>query len=272
METKHGKHILKEDKQKRAEKYRPQTKRTDNDDSRWVLESLTPSISSDSGVWTPSHGFDYKPKLLEDPRNNQSSKENIPLLEPIPIPLLNVEEVNFPNRTDKLLGKDHKWETHVAQQVPLPRTRSPCPSINQTGSMEQLETMMEDDMDIRDLSERPVNDLRPSKPPRKTTVICQNLIPPPGCPDYVAMNHAVMGIPKPTLPEIRLLLLEKKNVSRGWPTCLPRSPPKTTFQNNDIYARSIMSSKNLYEEPQKMKMQEEQGPKEKICMYFISLI
>ena len=120
-------------------------------------------------------------------------------MEPIPIPILNVEEVDFLNRTDRLLGKDHKWETHIAQQVPLPRTSSPYPSVNQPRSMEQLETMMDDDMDVRDFSSRPTNDLRPPKPPRKTQVIHQNLIPPPGCPDYVAMNHAIMGIPKPTL-------------------------------------------------------------------------
>ena len=144
METKYGKHTLKEDKEKRTEKYRPWTRRTHNDDSRWVLESLTPSISSDSGAWTPTHGFDYKPKLFEGPRNSQSSKENIPPLEPIPIPILNVEELDFLNRTDRLLRKDHKWETHIAQQVPLPRTSSPCPSVNQPGPMEQLKTMMDD--------------------------------------------------------------------------------------------------------------------------------
>ena len=199
-------------------KCRPWTKKTDNDDSRWVLESLIPSISSDSGAWTPSHGFDYKLKLL-------------PILETASL-------ANFLNRTDKLLGKYHKWETHVAQQVPLPRTSSPCPSISQTRSMEQLETVTEDNMDIRDFSKRPTNDLRPSKQTRKTKVIHQNLISPPGCPDYVVMNHAVMSIPKPTLPEIRLHLPEKKKVPRGWPTCLKRSPPKATFQNNDIYARS----------------------------------
>ena len=92
IETTHGKHTLKEDKEKRMEKYRPWTKRTDNDNSRWVLESLTPSLSSNSGAWTPCHGFDYKTKLFDDPRNSQSSKENIPLLEPVPIPLLNIEE------------------------------------------------------------------------------------------------------------------------------------------------------------------------------------
>ena len=108
VETKQGKHTLKEDKEKRMEKYRHWTKQTDNDDSRWVLEFLKPSLSSDSGAWTPSHGFDYKPKLFDDPRNSQSSKENIPPLEPVPIPLLNLEEVDFLNRTDTLLGKDHK--------------------------------------------------------------------------------------------------------------------------------------------------------------------
>ena len=172
---------------------------------------------------------------------------------------------------DRLLGKDHTWKTHVAQQVPLPRTSSPCPSISQPRSMEQLETMMEDDMDIRDFSERLANDLRPPKLPRKTKVICQNLIPPPGCPDYVAVNHAVMGIPKPTLLEIRLFLPEKKNVPRGWPTCLKRPPPKATFQNNDIYARGTKSSENLHEEPQEMKIQEEQGPKEKNMHVFYKL-
>ena len=244
------------------------TKQTDNEDSRWVLESLTPSLSSDSGAWTPFHGLDYKPKLFDDPRNSQSSKENIPPLEPVPIPLLNIEEANFLNRTDKLLGKDQKWETHVVQQVPLPRTSSPCPN-SQTGSLEQLDTVTEDDMDIRDFSKRPASDIRPPKPPRKTKVICQNLIPPPVCPDYVVMNHAVMDIPKPTLSEIRAILPERKKVPRGWPTCLKRSPPKATFHYNDIYAKTTGCSENLYEEPQEMKAQEEQGPKEKnMCIFY----
>ena len=120
---------LKEDKEKKMEKYRPWSKCTDIDDSRWVLGSLMPSLSSDSRAWTPSQGFDYKPKLFNNPRNSQSSKENIPPLEPVPIPLLNIEEANFLNRTDKLLGRDHKWETLVVQQVPLPRTSSPAPVI-----------------------------------------------------------------------------------------------------------------------------------------------
>ena len=78
-----------------------------------------------------------------------------------------------------------------------------------------------------------------------------------------------MGIPKPTPPEIRLLLPEEKKVPRGWSTCLKRSPLKATFQNNDIYARCTESSENLYEEPQEMRIQEEQGPKEKnMCVFY----
>ena len=153
--------------------------------------------------------------------------------------------------------------------VPLPRTSSPCPSNNQPGSLEQLETFTEDDIDIRNFSERPTNDLRPPKPPRKPKVILQNLTPPPGCPNFAAMNHAVMGIPKLPLPEIRCFLPEKKKVPIVWPACLKRSPPKTTFNNNDIYARSTESSENLYEEPHKMKAEEDQGPKEKNMRVFL---
>ena len=59
--------------------------------------------------------------------------------------------------------------------------------------MEQLETVTKDDMDIRDFSERPANDLRPPKLPRKNqSNPCQNLIPSPGFPEYVAVNHAVI--------------------------------------------------------------------------------
>ena len=57
VETKCGKHTLKEDKEKRTEKYRPWIKQTDNDDSRWVLESLTLSMSSDSGALTTNQNL-----------------------------------------------------------------------------------------------------------------------------------------------------------------------------------------------------------------------
>ena len=216
VETKWGKDTLKEDKEKRMEKYRTWAKQTDRDNSRHVLDSLTPSVFSDSGAWLPTPEFNYRPKLFDDPRNSHSSKENMPPLESAPMPMLSVQESNFFDQTEKLLGKDNRWEAHIAQQVPLPRTSSPCPSSSQTGSLEQLETVPEDDVDVRDFSERPTNDLRPPKTSRKTKVMHQNLIPPPGCPDYIAMNHTVMSIPKPPLPEIRGILPERKKVPRGW--------------------------------------------------------
>ena len=49
------------------------------------------------------------------------------------------------------------------------------------------------------------------------------------------------------------------------------SPPKATFHNNDIYAKCTGSSENLYEEHQEMKVQEEQGPKEKNMHIFYKL-
>ena len=80
----------------------------------------------------------------------------------------------------------------------------------------------------------------------------------------MAMNHVVMGIPKPPLLEIRSLLTEKSKVPIGWPACLKRSPPKAAFNNNDIYAKNTGNGENLYEEPQeKRAAEEEQEPKEK---------
>ena len=180
-------------------------------------------------------------------------------------------ERDFLDQTENLLGTDNRWEAHIAQQVPLPITSFPYPSNNQSGSLEQLETFTEDDMDIGDFSERPPNDLRPPKPPKKPKVILQNLTPPPGCPDYMAMNHMVMGIPKPQLPEIRSFLMEKKKVPIGWPACLKRPPPRATFNSNDIYVKSTESSKNLYEEPHERKAEKDQGPREKnMRVFFIN--
>ena len=94
-------------------------------------------------------------------------------------------------------------------------------------------------MDVRDFSERPANDHRPPKPPTKPRVMLQNLIPPPGCPDYIAMNATVMGIPKPQHNEVRRIIPENNKVSRGWHTCLKRSPLKVTF-HNDTYLKSTV--------------------------------
>ena len=65
----------------------------------------------------------------------------------------------------------------MAQQIPLPRTSSPTHTNKQLGSLEQLEVFTEDEMDIREFSERPANDMRPPKPPRKTKTYIQDVIP-----------------------------------------------------------------------------------------------
>ena len=98
----------------------------------------------------------------------------------------------------------------MAQQIPLPRSISPYPDNNPTTSLEQFKPETEDDMDMRDYSERPTDDKRPPKPPRKTKVMFQNLIPPLGCPDYMAVNAAIVGIPKPQTTEIRGILLKRR--------------------------------------------------------------
>ena len=116
------------------------------------------------------------------------------------------------------------------------------------------------------------NDMRPPKPPRKTKAYIMDIIPPPGCPDYMVMNHAVMGIPKPPLPEIRSLLTEKRKVPIRWPACLKRSPPKAAFNNNDIYVKSTENGEKFYEEPQKSRATEkEYKPKEKNMKIFYKL-
>ena len=138
VETRRGKHTLKEGKEKRTEKLRPRAKWMDKDSSRCPLDSLPYSLSSDFGAWLPTPKFEYKPKLFEDPRNNESSKETMPPLESAAMPVLNIEEKDFLDQTEKLVGTDNRWEAHIAQQVPLPRTSSPCPSNHQPGSLEQL--------------------------------------------------------------------------------------------------------------------------------------
>ena len=92
IKTKCGKHTLKEDKEKRMEKYRPWAKQTDSDGSKHAVDSLTSSVSSDSGAWLPTPEFNYKPKLFEDPRNSQPNKGNMPPLEPTTMLILNIEE------------------------------------------------------------------------------------------------------------------------------------------------------------------------------------
>ena len=84
--------------------------------------------------------------------------------------------------------------------------------------MEQLELETEDDMDIRDFSERPTNDKRPLSHPGNPKMMVQDQIPPPDYSNYVSMDASTMGIPKPQLLEIWGTTPEKKKLPRGWPT------------------------------------------------------
>ena len=123
--------MLKEDRERSTEKYQPWERHTDDEDNspRRRLDSVSPSITSDSGPWLPTlTEFEYKPQICNDPRNVSSDKENMPPLQPVPMPILNIAESDFLDRTENLLGKEMKWEAHVAQQIPLPKSSSPISS------------------------------------------------------------------------------------------------------------------------------------------------
>ena len=162
---------------------------------------MTVSDLSNSGDWMPSPHTNQN--FLMTPETKTLVKKICPHSSQSQCLSLTHGNRNFLNRTEKLLDTRNTWESHVAQQIPLPRASSHTHTDKQPESMEQLEVDTGDDMDIGDFSERPANDMRPPKPPRKTKAYIMDIIPPPGCPDYMEMNHAVMGIPKPPLPEIR---------------------------------------------------------------------
>ena len=67
------------------------------------------------------------------------------------MPVFNIEEKDFLDMTEKLIGTDNNWAAHVTQEIPLPRTSSPSPTNNQPGALEQLETFTKDDMDMNAL-------------------------------------------------------------------------------------------------------------------------
>ena len=128
-----------------------------------------------------------------------------------------------------------KWESHMAHQIPLPRSSSLCPE-NRPGAMEQLEPETDNDIDMRDFSERLANDKRPPKPKCGSSLMIQNFfLSPLTCPDYIAMNVAATKPTNPHLKEVRGILPEKRKTHRGWPACLKRLPLKDAFQNKYIY-------------------------------------
>ena len=95
---------------------------------------MTVSDLLGSGDWLPCPESNYKPKLFDDPRNPDSSKENRPPLEPTPMSIFNAGEWEFLNKMVKLLGTGDNWESHVAQ-VLLPRASSPTHTDKQPGSL-----------------------------------------------------------------------------------------------------------------------------------------
>ena len=109
---------------------------------------------------------------------------------------------------------------HGSTSTPT-KVQLPYPNNNQTGLLEQVEPETEDDMDVRDFSERSANDKRPPKSPQKHKVMLQNLIPLPDCPDYMAMNAAITGIPKPQHIEIRGIHPSEEEGAQGM-ACLPK--------------------------------------------------
>ena len=214
--------------------------------------------------------FEYRPKIFNYPRNISSDKENMPPFEPLSITILNITESDFLDRTDSLLGKETKWEAHVAQQIPLPRASSPYP-VDRLGSLEHLEPETDENMDIRDYMERPANDKGLPKPKCGPGLMIQNNFPSPQtCPDYIAMTTAAEPTKLPP-KEIRGILPEKKKMPHGWSACLKRKPPKVGFQNNDIYVVHTSDEEHHYEEPkEKEEPQKTKEPQEKTCEFFIN--
>ena len=62
------------------------------------------------------------------------------------------------------------------------------------------------------------------------------------------MNAVAASQAKPYRTEIWGILLDKRKVPRGWPTCLRRQPPRVLFRNNDIYMVND-EEVNIYKEP-----------------------
>ena len=192
IKTKLGKHTLTEDCERQTEKYRLWERHTKDSEgsSRRRLDSLSPkkvndsSTTLDSGPWLPTlTEFEYRPKIFNDPRNVSSEKENAPPLESQTTSTfnnLNIMEDEFCDRTENLLGKETKWEAHVVQQIPLPRSISPYPD-DRPGALDQLEPETDDDIDVMDYMERPTNDRRSPKPNKDVahSLMIQNNYPTP---------------------------------------------------------------------------------------------
>ena len=193
---------LTEDHKRWTKKYQPRDKHP-RGIPRKRLDSITKrtidtSVTSDLGPWLPTPNIAYRPTIFDNPRNISSDKENAPPSpepnEPMNTAMLILCEEDFMDRTNKVLGKDAKWEAHVVQQILLPRSSSPYP-YKRPGILEQLEPETEDKININDYSEKPVNDKRPPKPKHAPNIFNNpEFLPnPQNSPDYIAMSAAEQG-------------------------------------------------------------------------------
>ena len=78
VDTKRGKHTLREDSQQRIERYQTWIKH--NDDPRQILDSMTVSDLLDSGNWLSSPEPNYRPKFLMTPETQTQVKKRCPHL------------------------------------------------------------------------------------------------------------------------------------------------------------------------------------------------
>ena len=58
--------------------------KTDNKSIKSKIDSLSHTMTTDSGEWIPTFDYIYRPKLFNDLMGTSSDKENMPELETIP--------------------------------------------------------------------------------------------------------------------------------------------------------------------------------------------
>ena len=259
VKTKTGSHTLVEDTEKQTEIFRPWKKSTKGGKTspRKLPGVLFPrkndnSMTSDSGPCPSSlTDMEYKPWFFDKPECLSSDKENIPPLKSVTPPSL--KNLSLEEGTTGNDNEATSWEASIAKTImTTPRASSPYPA--QPGTMEQLEPDIEDEIiDITDYAERPPNDKRSPQYVQKYGPYSVTQGPCPtsqASPSYIAMNVATAPA-NPHCMEIWGILLDKRIIPHGWPTCLKKQPPRVTFRNNAIYMVNGEKS-DPYEEPQEI--------------------
>ena len=243
--------MLVEDTEKWTEKFCP-WKKPSKDRKQFPQKLpgvLTPkkndiSITSDSGQCPSPTEHESKPRYFDEPNCLSSSKENMPPIESITPPSLgnlSIEEEN--NETEH---EATSWEANVARNIDsLPRSSSPYPK-KKTSTLEDLETDTGDNMvNMTDFFDRPQNEKR-SPRPKQAKTNSEQCPTPQNSPPHTPKSSASSTPPaKPHRNEVQGILPDKRRVTRGWPACLRRQPPRVAFRNNDIY---VVEDED-YEEP-----------------------